>query len=303
MLLGVYAAITVVYMILAFCFNYVGMIWAGVRASRNLHDGLLDSIMHLPMSFFDTTPLGRIVNRFSTDIYATDNNMPWLFMSVTTFAVSILGTIIAIASTIPIFLTIIPLLAAGVILVQMYYIRPSRSLKRIDSTSRSPVYQHFTESLVGVPTIRAMGVEDQFIMQNEKKSTISANAYFTYQMVSRWLRIRLEALGACIILSTALFVVLDRHSLDPGMAGLALSYALTVTSDITMFVRSYCDLENQLISVERIDEYLAKNSEPPAHLPSDSSLPENWPQAGHIEFRNYSTRYRQGLDLVVKDIS
>ncbi|KAG0282294.1 Multidrug resistance-associated protein 1, partial [Linnemannia gamsii] len=303
MFLGVYAAIAVVCMTSMFCFAYAMMIWTGVRATRYLHDRLLNSIMHLPMSFFDTTPLGRIVNRFSTDIYATDNALPFTFMLVIMFGTSILGTVIVIASTVPVFLAIVPLLAAGAVLVQLYYIRASRSLKRIDSTSRSPVYQHFTESLVGFSTIRAMSVEDQFILQNDEKSTISANAYFTYQMVVYWLRIRLEILGACIVLSAALFVVLDRRSLDPGMAGLALSYALTVTSDITMFVRTYCDLENHFISVERIDEYLAKNSEPPAHLDSDSSLPENWPQAGHIEFRNYSTRYRQGLDLVVKDIS
>ncbi|KAG9066592.1 hypothetical protein KI688_012500 [Linnemannia hyalina] len=255
------------------------------------------------MSFFDTTPLGRIVNRFSTDIFATDNTLPWSFMSVLMFGISVLGTIIVIAATTPIFLAIVPPLAAGFVLVQIYYIRPSRSLKRIDSTSRSPVYQHFTETLVGVSTIRAMGVEDRFILQNEDKATISANAYFTYQMVARWLQIRLETLGACIVLGAGLFAVLDRRSLDPGMVGLALSYALTVTSDITMVIRSYCELQNQLVSVERIDEYLTKNSEPPAHLSADSNLPENWPQAGHIEFRNYSTRYRQGLDLVVKDIS
>ncbi|KAF9541403.1 hypothetical protein EC957_003079 [Mortierella hygrophila] len=279
------------------------MVWAGVRATVRLHDGLLGSIMHLPMSFFDTTPLGRIVNRFSTDIFATDNTLPWSFMSVLMFGISVLGTIIVIAATTPIFLAIVPPLAAGFVLVQIYYIRPSRSLKRIDSTSRSPVYQHFTETLVGVSTIRAMGVEGRFILQNEEKATISANAYFTYQMVARWLQIRLETLGACIVLGAGLFAVLDRRSLDPGMVGLALSYALTVTSDITMVIRSYCELQNQLVSVERIDEYLAKNSEPPAHLSEDSNLPENWPQAGHIEFRNYSTRYRQGLDLVVKDIS
>ncbi|KAF8949214.1 Multidrug resistance-associated protein 1 [Haplosporangium gracile] len=303
MSLGVYAAIMIVYMGLMFCFTYAVMVWAGVRATVRLHDGLLDSILHLPMSFFDTTPLGRIVNRFSTDIFATDNLIPWSFMSVLMFGVSVLGTIIVIASTTPIFLGIVPPLAAGFVLVQMYYIRPSRALKRIDSTSRSPVYQHFTETLVGVSTIRAMGLEDRFILQNEEKATISANAFFTYQMVARWLQIRLETLGACIVLGAGLFAVLDRRSLDPGMVGLALSYALTVTADITMVIRSYCELQNQLVSVERIDEYLVKNSEPPAHLPADSDLPENWPQAGHIEFRNYSTRYRQGLDMVVKGIS
>jgi ABC-type multidrug transport system fused ATPase/permease subunit len=301
--LGIYAVITVMYMCLSFAVTYVIMVWAGLRATARLHDGLLNSILSLPMSFFDTTPLGRIVNRFSTDIFATDNTLPWGFMSLLMYGVSVLGTIIVIAASTPIFLVMVPPLAFGFSLVQVYYIRPSRSLKRIDSTSRSPVYQHFTETLVGVSTIRAMGVDERFIRDNETKSSISANAYFTYTMVARWLQIRLETLGAMIVLAAALFAVLDRRFLSPSMVGLALSYALTVTSDITLLIRTFCDLQNQLVSVERVDEYLRKNPEAPQEVNQDDKLPENWPQEGRVEFRNYSTRYRQGLDLVIKNIS
>ncbi|KAF8937350.1 hypothetical protein BGZ58_002845 [Dissophora ornata] len=301
--LGVYAAIVVVYMCLNFLVTFILMVVAAVRATAKLHDDLLSAILRLPMSFFDTTPLGRIVNRFSTDIFATDNTLPWGFMSLLMYGVSVLGTVVVIATTTPIFLAMVPPLFCAFVLVQGYYIRPSLSLRRIDSTSRSPVYQHFTETLVGVSTIRAMGVGEGFINENEKKATISANAFFTYQMVARWLQIRLETLGALIILSAALFAVLNRTFLNPSMVGLALSYALTVTQDIALLVRTYCDLQNQLVSVERIDEYLRKNSEAPAGMPSDADLPENWPNAGRIEFKNYSTRYRQGLELVVKNIS
>ncbi|KAG0012631.1 hypothetical protein BGZ80_011617 [Entomortierella chlamydospora] len=301
--LGVYAAIVAVYMFLNFAVTYVFMVWIGVRATTRLHDDLLSSILRLPMSFYDTTPLGRIVNRFSTDIFATDNTLPWGFMSTFMYGVSVLATIIVLAATTPIFLVMIPPLGVAFFFVQVYYLRSSRALKRIDSTSRSPVYQHFTETLVGVSTIRAMGVDGRFINENEKKSSVSANAFFTYQMVACWLQVRLETLGATIILTASLFSVLDRKSLNPGMVGLALSYALTITKDITFLVRTYCELQNQLVSVERIDEYLRKNPEAPATLPSDNELPENWPQEGRIEFKNYSTRYRQGLDLVVKNIS
>ena len=302
MFLGIYAVITVMYMILSFSVTYVIMVWAGLRATARLHDDLLNTILRLPMSFFDTTPLGRIVNRFSTDIFATDNTLPWGFMALLMYSVSVLGTVIVIACTTPIFLVVVPPLAVGFSLVQAYYIRPSRSLKRIDSTSRSPVYQHFTETLVGVSTIRAMGVDERFILDNETKSSTSANAFFTYQMVARWLQIRLETLGAMIVLAAALFAVLDRRSLSPGMIGLSLSYAMTVTSDISQLIRNFCDLQNQLVSVERVDEYLNKNSESPQEVDEDSKLPENWPQEGRVEFRNYSTRYRQGLDLVIKNI-
>ncbi|GJJ74849.1 ATP-binding cassette, subfamily C (CFTR/MRP), member 1 [Entomortierella parvispora] len=303
MFLGIYAVITVMYMILSFSVTYVIMVWAGLRATARLHDDLLHSILRLPMSFFDTTPLGRIVNRFSTDIFATDNTLPWSFMALLMYGVSVLGTVIVIACTTPIFLAIVPPLGVGFMLVQSYYIRPSRSLKRIDSTSRSPVYQHFTETLVGVSTIRAMEVDERFIHDNERKSSTSANAYFTYQMVARWLQIRLETLGAVIVLAAALFSVLDRRSLSPGMIGMSLSYAMTVTSTISQLIRNFCDLQNQLVSVERVDEYLNKNPESPQVVDEDNKLPENWPREGRVEFKNYSTRYRQGLDLVIKNIN
>ncbi|KAI1315141.1 hypothetical protein EDD11_001246 [Mortierella claussenii] len=301
--LGVYSAILVVYMSLNFAVTYAIMVFAGLRAATRIHNDLLDSILRLPMSFFDTTPLGRIVNRFSTDIFAIDNTLPFGFMMIMNSCTSVLATLIVIAATTPVFLAMVPPLAVGFVLVQSYYLRSSRALKRIDSTSRSPVYQHFTETLVGVSTIRAMNMHESFIEDNEKKSTISANAYFTYQMVARWLQVRLETLGAFVVLGAALFAVLKRNSLSPSMVGLALSYALTITQDITTLVRVYCELQNQLVSVERVDEYLRKNPEAPAALPVDDQLHKDWPQAGHVEFRDYSTRYRQGLDLVIKNVS
>ncbi|KAF9303738.1 CD9 antigen, partial [Podila horticola] len=182
-----------------------------------------------------------------------------------------------------------------------YYIRSSRALKRIDSVSKSPIYQHFSETLAGVTTIRAMGANERFINDNAKKADLAASAYFAWVSSNRWLQVRLESLGGVVVLAAALFAVLSRNSLGTESVGLALSYAMSVTLDITWLVRSYCDLQNQLVAVERVDEYALKNPEAPAE--TDVKLPENWPQAGRIEFRNYSTRYRQGLDLVVKDIS
>ncbi|KAI9235213.1 MAG: P-loop containing nucleoside triphosphate hydrolase protein [Podila humilis] len=303
MFLGVYAAITLAFMMMNYLVTYVLMVWAGVRATARLHDELLDSILRLPMSFFDTTPLGRIVNRFSTDIFATDNSVPWGFMACLMSGFSVLGTVIVLAATTPVFLAMVPPLIVCFVLVQLYYIRSSRSLKRLDSTSRSPVYQHFTETLVGVSTIRAMNVDARFIAENERKATISSNAFYTFQTTNRWLQVRLETLGAVIVLVAALFAVAYRNSLNPGMVGLALSYALTIQSDITMLIRSYAELQTQLVSVERVQEYLLKNKEAPSIQDTDAKLPENWPSEGKVEFRNYSTRYRQGLDLVIKNIS
>ncbi|KAF8949213.1 hypothetical protein BGZ47_008992 [Haplosporangium gracile] len=301
--LGVYAALVFTFMMLHMVVTFVVMVMAGIRASRLLHEQLLNSILHLPMSFFDTTPLGRIVNRFSTDIYSTDDTLPFAFMAVLMGLLSVVGSLIVIGSGTPIFLSLVPPLAAIFSMVQVYYIASSRSLKRIDSVSRSPIYQHFSETLTGVSTIRAMNVGPRFILDNADKTNVSANAWFTFIMSNRWLQIRLEALGATIVLGAGLFAVLSRNSLNTSTVGLSITYALSITEELTWAIRSYSDLANQLVSVERIDEYVQKNPEAPSTLPADSDLPENWPQTGHIEFRNYSTRYRQGLELVVKDIS
>ncbi|KAF9968871.1 hypothetical protein BGZ70_000015 [Mortierella alpina] len=254
MFLGVYGALIFVFMLLNVGSSYVAMVLAAIRASTRLHDRLLTTMMRLPMSFFDTTPLGRM----------EFHQRPRLWL--------------------------IP-----------YYIRSSRALKRIDSVSKSPIYQHFSETLTGVSTIRALGASDRFIADNAAKADIAANAMFSWVVSNRWLQIRLEALGAFIVLAAALFAVLGRETLSSGNVGLALSYALSVTVDITWLVRSYCDLQNQLVAVERVDEYACKNPEAPAE--TDVQLPENWPQAGRVEFRNYSTRYREGLDLIIKNIS
>ncbi|KAF9110743.1 hypothetical protein BGX27_005918 [Mortierella sp. AM989] len=181
--------------------------------------------------------------------------------------------------------------------------KSSRQLKRIHSISKSPMYQHFGETLAGVSTIRAMKVHDRFINDSSIKADKSANAYFVYTIVVRWLHIRLELLGAVVVLATALLAVLSRKSLGADKAGLVLSYAINSTFAITYLVKSYSEFQNQLVSVERIREYSAKNQEAPAELPSDKELPPNWPSEGRIVFKNYSTRYRQGLDLVIKNVS
>ncbi|KAG0348379.1 hypothetical protein BG005_011567 [Podila minutissima] len=299
--LGIYAVLVIAFMITNVLSGYVAMVLAAIRASQRLHERLLSNILRLPMSFFDTTPLGRIVNRFSSDMFGIDELTPWCFINVLLCGFSVIGTIIVIATTTPVFLAVVPPLVVLYLLIQAYYIRSSRALKRIDSVSKSPIYQHFSETLAGVTTIRAMGANERFISDNAKKADLAASALFAWVSSNRWLQIRLESLGGVVVLAAALFAVLSCESLGTESVGLALSYAMSVTLDITWLVRSYCDLQNQLVAVERVDEYALKNPEAPAE--TDAKLPENWPQAGRIEFRNYSTRYRQGLDLVVKDIS
>ncbi|KAF9156049.1 hypothetical protein BG015_007466 [Linnemannia schmuckeri] len=317
--LGVYATLVLCYMVSDIGVNLIIFVGAGIRSSRLLHDRLADKILRLPMSFFDTTPVGRIVNRFSTDMDNLDSELPNNVTDVYYFLAIVLGTIIVISFNLPIFLALVPFLLFFYFWIQVYYMRTSRALKRIHMISKSPLYQHFAETLAGVSTIRAMRCHPRFSADNARKSDKSANAYWAYMTANRWLSIRLEFLGAVIVLATALLCVWKMEQLGPGGAGLALSYSLTVTFHITYLVTSLSSLQNQLVSVDRILEYCEKKPEAPLTIAEmeaeklpvapdfQSSLDESddggqWKE-GSIVFKNYSTRYREGMELVIKNLS
>ena len=241
--LGIYAAFILAFVLLSALVTYFAMVLAIVRAARRLHERLLDKVLRLPMSFFDTTPLGRIINRFSSDILGVDEMIPWNVFHTVICNFSVIVTILVIASNIPIFLTVVPFLVIIYGFVQAYYIRSSRALKRIDSVAKSPIYQHFSETLTGVTTIRALDASKRFIAENAARADVSANAYFAWIVTNRWLQIRLECLGSVIVLAAALFAVLSRDILNSASAGLALSYAMGVTQDIVWLVSALCDLQ------------------------------------------------------------
>ncbi|KAF9929346.1 hypothetical protein BGZ67_006382 [Mortierella alpina] len=277
--------------------------WANVAGTgRHTLAEILAVYIILVASFIATSAIVTyIVNRFSSDVYNIDEYMPVNVIQFMLCITAVFGTTAVIATTTPIFLSIVPPLVIIFLFVQMYYLRTSRALKRIDSITKSPIYQHFSETLAGVTTIRAFDVQDRFIYENATKADASANAYFSWMTMNRWLQIRLESLGALVVLAAALFAILRRQTLGAANVGLQLAYALSVTQNIAWLVRSYCDLNNQLVAVERVEEYASKD--PEASPETDVTLPENWPQEGRVEFRNYSTRYREGLDLVIKNIS
>lgn len=299
--LGIYIVLVFLYGIFAFLTGWIMLAVAGVRASRILHGQLLSRVFRLKMSFFDTTPLGRITNRFSKDLSSIDEQIPlllqnWLFISAST-----LSSIIIIGVTTPIFLSIVLPIAYAFYWVQTFFLWTSRDLKRLESASKSPIYQHFTETLGGISTIRAYDQTDRFVNQNLKHVQTNIGVFYLWVANNRWLQLRVEFLSAFIVLGSAIFACVARDSISPGLVGLALSYAFTVTGDVNWLVRSYCDMETNIVAVERIKEYVELPSE--AAKETDYPLPENWPASGAIEFRNYSTRYREGLDLVLRGVS
>ncbi|ODA81221.1 hypothetical protein RJ55_04185 [Drechmeria coniospora] len=280
-------------------------IFCSIEASRKLHERMANAIFRSPMSFFDTTPTGRILNRFSSDIYRVDEVLARTFNMLFVNAAKSGFTLVVISVSTPAFIALIIPLSLTYYFIQRYYLRTSRELKRLDSVSRSPIYAHFQESLGGVTTIRAYRQQQRFEMENEWRVDANLRAYFPSISANRWLAVRLEFIGAVVILAAASFSIVSvaNHSgLSPGLVGLAMSYALQITSSLNWIVRQTVEVETNIVSVERVLEYARLPSEAPEVIPGKRP-PVAWPANGEVDFENYSTRYREGLDLVLKNIS
>ncbi|KAF8942793.1 hypothetical protein BGZ47_006115 [Haplosporangium gracile] len=304
----VFSGLTLVYVLIGIALFWVAFGVARIRASEYLHRIFMSRTMRLPSAFFDTTPLGRIINRVSSDFASIDDRIPWKLFEAIGHAVSLIASLTVVAFTIPLFLVASPFIALIYYYVQKYYLRASRAVKRICHATQSPIYQHFQETLAGVSTIRAMDLQDRFITANAKRSDLYSNSFIAMVYCIRWMEILVQMVNVVITLLACLwFVLLPQGSVNAATAGLALSFAISNSQSLIWFARTYSDLYVHMIAMERVQEYTELKTEAPLLTAPDSeaghALEHQWPQVGKVEFVEYSTRYREGLDLVLKGIS
>ncbi|OAA53855.1 ATP-dependent bile acid permease [Cordyceps fumosorosea ARSEF 2679] len=284
---------------------FVRDIWiffGSLTASRRLHSALLSSVMRARFKFFDVTPLGQIVNRFSKDLEAVDQDIAPTAIGVLACALSLIVTIVLIAVITPAFLfaaVFIGILFYG---VSVLYLRASRDLKRLESVQRSPLFQQFGETLSGMTTIRAYGVERRFILENLDKVNTSNRPFIYLWALNRWLAFRADFIGNSVSFFAGVFIILSIGKIDAGAAGISLSYAMSFTDNVLWLVRQYGTNEQNMNSMERIKEYLDVEQEADA-IVEDNRPAETWPEKGGVEFINYSTRYRADLEPVLRSIS
>ncbi|NXT94482.1 MRP1 protein, partial [Anhinga rufa] len=233
----------------------------GIFASRHLHLNLLHNVLRSPMSFFERTPSGNLVNRFSKEIDTIDSTIPPIIKMFMGSTFNVIGACIIILLATPIAAVIIPPLGLVYLLVQRFYVATSRQLKRLESVSRSPVYSHFNETLLGVSVIRAFEEQKRFIKQNDMKVDENQKAYYPSIVANRWLAVRLECVGNCIVLFAALFAVVARNKLSAGLVGLSVSYSLQITAYLNWLVRMSSELETNIVAVERVKEYAEMEKE------------------------------------------
>ncbi|XP_054165239.1 multidrug resistance protein mrp-7-like [Oppia nitens] len=274
-----------------------------MRTLIRLHRQLLECVIHAPMAFFHVTPLGRLLNRFNKDMFLIDRHLPIMFSQIIDYCLQAIGIVVSISILTPMFL--IPLALAVILyyFLQNIYIKASCQLKRLESISRSPINSHLEESLNGLSSIRAYDCSDRFISESDNRIDKNTKCLYPYIVANSWLLMRLQVLTNCLILFAALFGVICRQQLTGSDIGLSLANAISLTDILEYFIDSLAQTQASLVSFERIDEYCCLKTESDWQTEADKTqLTAKWPENGCLRFDGYGTRYRQGLDLVIKDI-
>ncbi|NWT03509.1 MRP6 protein, partial [Mionectes macconnelli] len=298
---GVFGALGVVQALSRFS-SIAAVLLGGVLASHQLFLQLLSNVTRSPMVFFEQTPIGNLLNRFSREMDAVDSVIPDKLKSFLGFLFNLLEIYLVIIVATPwAAMAIVPLTVLYAAF-QHFYVITSCQLRRMETASRSPIYSHISETFQGSSVIRAYQDQDRFILKSNFLVDENQRICFPGAVADRWLATNLEFLGNGIVLFAALFAAMGRTHLSPGTAGFSISYALQITGVLNWMVRSWTEIENNTVSVERVREYLGTPKEAPWTL---NGKPEGqvWLTEGRIEFRNYSLRYRPDLELALKHVS
>lgn len=272
------------------------------------------------MSWFDRTPLGRILNRFVADLDKVDSTLSGALQSVQRMVLSLTGTIAVVLFTVPTF--VVPLFFVGIafFIVQEYYRPSSVDLRRLESVSRSPLISHFTEAVDGATTIRAYDGQARSRATNAAAMDDVNRFSFLGASANRWLATRLDLLSTLLTFSAVALVVVFRNNIAPSLAGLMLSYLLGLSSSITWVVRQVTDTESQMSSLERIEEYsgdavphedneVGQNADDPVGFSAVQPVATpvrvrtGWPRTGRIEFQGVTMRYRPDLPPVLDGVT
>lgn len=297
--IGVYAGLGFSQALLLFMFSTVLSV-SGTNASRTLLHRAITRVLRAPMSFFDTTPLGRITNRFSKDVDSLDNSLTdamRLYFLTLAMIISVFALIIAYfhffaVALGPLFLLF--LFAAS------YYRASAREIKRHESVLRSTVFARFSESVSGVSSIRAYGLQKYFISRVRDAIDQMDSAYYITFANQRWVSTRLDAIGNVMVFVVGILVVTDRFSVNPSIGGLVLSYVLAIVQMIQFTIRQLAEVENNMNATERIHYYGTELAEEAAL--KDRDVPPSWPEAGAITFNKVEMRYRPELPLVLEGL-
>jgi len=277
-----------------------------MHTSKTVHERLFRRLAESPMSYFDTTPSGTILNHFSKDLDAMDTLLPQYAIDFGQDIALLAGIVcVVVWSTPPALIAVIPvLLSFGA--VRAFYSRTARQTKRMDSNARGPVYTMISDVADGLVTVRAHAQ-----MQGVTKAFTSlvdscGKSFFQTFILQPWCILTLDSLGATIVCITAISCVSLRGTLPMEIATLAISYALLTRGKMQFCVRLSVEAENHLIAVERLHRFEAELVSEEEIISGTSStalaVGSEWPVHGALSFMAVQLRYRPGLPLALRHV-
>ncbi|CAK8560127.1 unnamed protein product [Lathyrus sativus] len=279
------------------------VVTAGYKTATLLFNKMHLCIFHAPMSFFDATPSGRILNRASTDQSAVDINIPFQIALVACSIIHLLG-IISVMSQVAwqVFIVFIPMTVIS-ICYQKYYIPSGRELSRLLGVCKAPVIQHFSETISGTSTIRSFDQVSRFQQTNMKLMDGYSRPKFNNSGAMEWLCFHLDMLSSVTFSFCLLFLISSpQGTINSSVAGLVVTYGLNLNIIQTWMIWELCNLETKIISVERILQYTRIPSEPP--LVVDENRPHaSWPLYGTVDIHNLQVRYALHMPLVLRGLT
>lgn len=274
-----------------------------IETAQKLYIGMIKSLFRAPLSFFDSTPSSRILNRSSTDQSIVDTDIPYRLAGLA-FALIQLLSIVVLMSNVAwqIFFLFLLVLALSM-WYQAYYITTARELARMIGIQKAPILHHFSESLTGVATIRCFHQEDRFLNKNLSLIDNYSRVVFHNSATMEWLCVRINFLFNLIFFFLLVILAhLPREAIDPSLAGLAATYGLNLNVLQAWVIWNLCNVENKMISVERILQFSDIPSEAPLIIEKSRPNPD-WPLKGRIEIKDLHVQYSPDLPRVLKGIT
>lgn len=303
--LGLYVGLGILASFLSLFGSLVIWMYCVINGSKHFHDTMARSVLRAPMSFFETTPIGRILNRFSEDLSVIDSQLMWIFLGFGEFLLMALGMFVIIIYNLPLMAVIIFVLVIIYNELRKLFIPTSRELKRLRSACKSPIFSHLQESISGIEVIRAFSQVDRFVYKNMKNVNTLTKIDYSNNCANRWLSMRLQFISSIIVFACCLLILATvgtKNQLSVGLIGFIMIRTLSVVGTLNAIIRYWAEVETKSVAVERIIQFF--NLEPEAEMIVESQRPpQSWPSKGAVKFVDYSTKYRENLDPVLKNIS
>jgi len=270
------------------------------RSASRLHDRLLNAVKNAPLSFFTSTDIGQVINRFSQDMNLIDFDLPLSFAQLTASCWILLVQAVLICLSAAQFAAVIPAVLVLMYFLQKFYLRTSRQIRLMDLEAKAPLYSNFIESLGGLVTIRAFGWASKFEEANLALLDQSQRPFYMLLCIQRWLNLVLDLTVASLAVLLMVLIVLLRHKLDAGLVGIALLNIMGFSLMLTQVVKQWTSLETSFGAIARVKTFAETTTS--EHLPAEiQSVPDSWPSHGAITFSDVSASYTaQGHPVLTK---